>query len=335
MGEQNELISVLIPAYNAERYIEVAVRSVLKQTYNNFELIILDDGSTDHTGQICKKLCKKDSRIFYYYQENSGIVEARKQLLSHVTGEWFTFLDADDLIHPQMLEIFLNIAKSNNQIDIVATREIQNISKRLCIGKHHLHYSLDNVFPVLYPGRKLVSNFLYYPVFHVGVTSKLYSSKLITCSFKSIPKIFVGEDACINAILFQKADHVAVVDERLYFYRFGGESGHYYSELSEDISKLYLWRKEFILLNGYKIDDQKKALLDSLYLFHGLSGGELLNGNEIYSNLKALLYESDTLGIKNSIVEYYKSLKTQGDVMIPKRRESILILCKQLVLKFL
>lgn len=89
-------LSVIIPAYNVEKYIEKCIESVINQSYKNLEIIIINDGSTDHTDELCKKYIDKDARIKYISKENEGLSEARNTGLRYATGDYVTFLDSDD-----------------------------------------------------------------------------------------------------------------------------------------------------------------------------------------------------------------------------------------------
>lgn len=109
------LVSIIMPAYNAERYISEAVKSVLSQTYENWELLITDDGSTDGTAKAVQEF--KDKRIRYFYQENKGQSAARNTSLGHAQGEYIAFLDADDIFLPQKLERQVAFLESQPECD--------------------------------------------------------------------------------------------------------------------------------------------------------------------------------------------------------------------------
>ncbi len=113
----NPLVSVIIPVYNSERYIERSIGSVLRQTYSNIEIIIVDDGSKDSTAQIVKGI--GDPRIVYIYQENRSQGPARNNAISHAHGEFVTFLDSDDIYSPVKVEKELHFLQSNKQYDVV------------------------------------------------------------------------------------------------------------------------------------------------------------------------------------------------------------------------
>lgn len=113
MEEKKPRVSVLIPAYNAEKFIRRTVNSVLAQTFGDFEIIIVDDGSKDSTGKIVGLMRKKDQRIIYYYQDNRGLASARNRLFELSRGEFLAFIDHDDEWMPQKLEKQLEVFKNN------------------------------------------------------------------------------------------------------------------------------------------------------------------------------------------------------------------------------
>jgi glycosyltransferase involved in cell wall biosynthesis len=100
-------VSVIIPSYNGAQYLEQSVSSVIKQTHEKLECIIVDDGSTDHTHQLCQNLIKKDSRIKYVYQRNGGPASARNRGIKESKGDWIQLLDADDWLNENKIEFQL------------------------------------------------------------------------------------------------------------------------------------------------------------------------------------------------------------------------------------
>ena len=97
-------VSVIIPAYKAEKYIKATIESVLNQTMEDFEVLVIDDGSPDHQASIVKEVMQKDSRVSYFLKENGGVSSARNFGYKHAKGEFLAFLDADDLWLPNNLE---------------------------------------------------------------------------------------------------------------------------------------------------------------------------------------------------------------------------------------
>lgn len=117
------LISVIVPVYKAEAYLEKCVRSILGQTYRNLEIILIDDGSPDRCGEICDMLAKEDSRIQVFHKENGGQSSARNLGLDNMTGEYVGFVDSDDWIEPDMYScLYANLTEAKAQISCCGIR---------------------------------------------------------------------------------------------------------------------------------------------------------------------------------------------------------------------
>ena len=108
---KNDLISIIIPLYKVEKYLEKFIESVLKQTYTNLQIILVDDGSPDNCGKICDEYAKKDSRIEVIHKANGGLSDARNVGISKAKGRYIGFVDSDDYIKEDMYEILLNLIK--------------------------------------------------------------------------------------------------------------------------------------------------------------------------------------------------------------------------------
>jgi len=115
-------VSVIIPAYNQGLYLKEAIQSVLDQTYPNFDLVIVDDGSTDDTAEVVHRF--RDQRIRYIYQENRGLSAARNTGIQHSDGELLTFLDSDDLFFPDKLEVLVAELEQHPEVGFVAGQAV-------------------------------------------------------------------------------------------------------------------------------------------------------------------------------------------------------------------
>ena len=114
-----EKVSVIIPAYNVERFISECVESVMGQTYENIEIIVVDDGSSDRTLDICKELSEKDERIKLVNGGHGGVSRARNAALDHATGDYIMSVDSDDTISPKMFEsLFKNLSENSADIAV-------------------------------------------------------------------------------------------------------------------------------------------------------------------------------------------------------------------------
>ena len=110
----NELISIIVPVYNVEKYIEKCLDSIINQTYKNIEIIVIDDGSTDNSANICDKYTKKSNKLRVIHKENGGISEARNLGISEAKGKYIIFIDSDDYIETEMIEKLYNACIENN-----------------------------------------------------------------------------------------------------------------------------------------------------------------------------------------------------------------------------
>lgn len=116
--------SVIIPVYNKELFIKRSLQSVLEQTYNDFEIIVVDDGSSDNSASVIKDF--DDSRIFYIYKENGGVSSARNLGIANSTGEWVVFLDADDILYPNALQTYFHLIHKYPGLNVVAASADQS-----------------------------------------------------------------------------------------------------------------------------------------------------------------------------------------------------------------
>lgn len=123
-----ERVSVIVPVFNVEEYLEEALDSLLMQTYRNLEILVVDDGSTDGSGEICDAYAMKDERIRVVHQENQGLSGARNTALDLMTGDFVMFLDPDDAYHPEMVQRLVETQKME-QADIVLCRFVEQCTQ--------------------------------------------------------------------------------------------------------------------------------------------------------------------------------------------------------------
>lgn len=117
MSQEKALISIIIPVYKVEKYLEKCIQSVINQTYENLQIILVDDGSPDNCGKICDEYAKKDHRIEVIHKSNGGLSDARNKGLEIAKGEYIGFVDSDDYIESDMYEVLYNLLKQYN-IDV-------------------------------------------------------------------------------------------------------------------------------------------------------------------------------------------------------------------------
>lgn len=134
------LISVIVPVYNTEKYLDRCIQSILAQTYTDFELLLVDDGSTDSSGAICDKYAEQDSRVRVFHKENGGVSSARNMGLDNVRGEYVGFVDADDYVLPEFLSNFISIYNGEDVL-IQGIIPDYSISNEYIIKKASIDYS--------------------------------------------------------------------------------------------------------------------------------------------------------------------------------------------------
>ena len=119
MNETTPKISVIVPVYKAEAYLHRCVDSILAQTFQDFEVLLIDDGSPDRSGEICDEYARKDKRVRVFHKENGGVSSARNMGLDNARGEYVCFVDSDDWLDEEMFAIICSFFLSNKQIDIL------------------------------------------------------------------------------------------------------------------------------------------------------------------------------------------------------------------------
>lgn len=203
---KNPLISVVTPVYNAEQYLENCVQSMLSQTIQNIEIILVDDGSLDKSGFLCDEFAQKDSRIKIIHQQNQGVTAARAAGIKKSSGEWICFVDSDDELPKNSLELLLNNAKDDIDI-VVGSVQFQG------------HYK--------WPYKKMsceISNidFMKMLLKHRvprGPWARLFRKKLFHGDSLNIPrKIVCAEDFIMNLRLAQCAKKIRIIPNTVYSY---------------------------------------------------------------------------------------------------------------------
>ncbi|MDD6729159.1 MAG: glycosyltransferase family 2 protein [Eubacteriales bacterium] len=200
---ENPLISIIIPVYKTEKYLDRCVESVVNQTYKNLEIILVDDGSPDKCPAMCDAWTEKDNRIKTYHIENKGVANARNFALGVATGDYIGFVDSDDYIEPNMYQFLLNAVlendaeitvcgyQINDEADVdVNLRTVSQFDalKEVCVG--------DYKYGVLW--------------------NKLYKKKVL--KGVEMPPLVCCEDLVYNYYAFKNAKNIVECDSKLYHY---------------------------------------------------------------------------------------------------------------------
>ena len=200
------LIGVIVPVYKVEKYIAECIESILAQTYTNFRLILVDDGTPDNAGKICDEYAKKDPRITAIHQENTGVTHARARGVEEATDcDYIMFVDSDDTIVTNALEILLSHINNNIAIVISDINKCQKEDKQISIEEYRKGLIFEQ---------------------YCSLWSKLYKRSIIDKdSFNISREIYVGEDLLTNLrISFNTSLDVIIIQDKVYNYRYNEES---------------------------------------------------------------------------------------------------------------
>ena len=224
----NKLISVIVPVYNVEEYLEECLDSIQKQTYKNIEVILVNDGSTDGSKEICERYCEKDSRFKLINQENQGLSEARNCGVRESTGEYIFFVDSDDVIKVDILEILIPFMTED--VDIVGCGK----------SSQREDLTLQTNPNIVFQGNssEALSNCLNYRVVKHVAWSKLYRRNIV----EVVPflKGLLYEDVYTGVANLKFIRNIVIIDTIGYYYRIRPNSivRQKYSKKNLDIFKV-------------------------------------------------------------------------------------------------
>ena len=308
------MITVVVPVYNVgEKLIDRCISSILAQTYSDYEIIIVDDGSTDESGAVCDKWAQRDFRIKVIHQENKGLSGARNTGIANGKGEYFSFVDSDDWIYPDMYKKLMTSIRANkSELAIcgitVANEKTKNnnpwFEEEKVFGK-------NEAIKMLCEDRLISSH----------AWNKLFSRKIIWEGL--FPEGEIYEDIRVMHEVFDKCDKISIVPECLYYYykREGSITGKKkIKTLLGNVEALKV-RKEYIKKNYPKFEKCIDArIAETITLFEVKNSIEYNdreeNGNELIKINKELFSKETKNAVKeycsNSIKIYYYLLKIFG-----------------------
>lgn len=237
-------LSVIVPVYNVEDYLHKCIDSIINQTFTELEIILVNDGSTDGSPQICDEYAKKDLRIKVIHQRNAGVSVARNNGINAATGDYITFVDSDDWLECTMYENMCNITKSEQSTDIVMCdfktvkhNKEDEISANIRKG----FYSKSQIITELYPTLLVTEDFGRIPIISVWA-----------CLFKR--SLIVGQNISFDALLMYSEDYLFMADVMIHANSFYYLKDHYfynYLQYEESRSKKFQpdWWENLVHLN--------------------------------------------------------------------------------------
>lgn len=236
-------VSILIPAYNVEKYLRECLDSVINQTYRNLQIVIVDDGSKDSTGEICNEYASKDNRIEVYHISNGGVANARNVLLSKIKGDYFLFVDSDDWIEADTVDVLVHKMLTHD-VDLVGFKSVKSdyYSNACKVAEVEDFYVKD----------KFIEEFIKHNKINGALWNKFFKYSLVKGN-RFRKEISYGEDALFCWQLIQDINKVLITNIPKYHHRLhdasiskrkwtpeGNGSGKIvWDTIREDVIKMY------------------------------------------------------------------------------------------------
>jgi glycosyltransferase involved in cell wall biosynthesis len=247
---KHPIISIIIPVYNAEKYLQKCVDSVLTQTFSDFELLLIDDGSSDGSGKICDEYAQQDNRIKVFHKKNGGVSSARNLGLDNATGEWITFIDSDDWVADNFLEVFYNFGNLNE--DCLYLQQTQTFFK----GEYHESFKS---IPGLVSLNNIKNTAQLDVILKFGTPwSKLFNFKIIKDNCMRFDEnLSLHEDHCFYFEYILYINTIYVYNNVGYFYL--GEGSHHLTAAKnlpdhQKLNSAYLQLKTMFSKIAQKVD---------------------------------------------------------------------------------
>lgn len=299
--QENSLISVIIPIYNVEKYLEDCISSVVNQSYTNLEILLIDDGSRDSCPCICDYWAKKDSRIKVIHKKNGGLSSARNEGITIATGKYLSFVDSDDYIEPDMLRTMVEAAERN-------TAEMVCCGRLLVLAngeKKRMHCLEDEK---LYTSEQAIKEILMGRDIEEAAWDKLYLKKLFTNI--RYPEGEINEDIVVIGPLIEKCNCIVHVGDPFYNYRVNENSitkSKYNSKKS--IYLKHMQQVEEYVLSTYKEMNKELSCFLARYAYAELLDMEIdkkiiVQFKSDYCEYKKKLYENCKEYLKADLLSF-------------------------------
>ncbi|MCL2252967.1 MAG: glycosyltransferase [Lachnospiraceae bacterium] len=252
--------SIIIPIYNAERTLEPCIKSVLKQSFFSYEILLIDNNSTDHSAVICKRFLKTDSRVKYFLCKEQGVSAARNYGIEKANGKYLFFLDADDLIHFNFLEIAYKFLRDYNT-DLLIPRIVrfsQNIPKKITtkseIPRFYIYNSKKEQALSFATGLSVYRHFQVPKIIKRSIINSNKIRFICNCS--------IGEDLLFNLECLKHCQKSAYNEGLIYFYRYSHAynqnlSRKYRPDVLKERKKIIFTVQKYLRENNYFQDFRK------------------------------------------------------------------------------
>ncbi len=304
------LVSIIVPVYNVEQYLDRCIESILHQTYKNIEIILVDDGSTDNSGNICDKYATIDKRIKVIHKVNGGVVTARKAGLLVATGEYIGFVDSDDYIEATFYETLLSELVNSNA-DFIHTGYIEEIDEKVFVrlpsNEGFFDNNLDNRV-------SFVRNSICGGEVILGMVpstwSKLFNKIFIQKCFNQVPDDVANGDDTINlAISLINANSFFIKRIALYHYCRRNNS---YTDYSK-VEKIEEVMRQYGVLKKLFIENKLSCLLEDLEEYYLRFNISMLKRFKKVSHLVSLYLFENIKKIRGKKIILYGAGKVGQD----------------------
>lgn len=302
-----ELISVIVPVYKVEEYLDECIASVAAQTYKNLEIILVDDGSPDNCPQMCDAWAEKDGRIRAIHKSNGGLSDARNTGLDVATGDYIAFVDSDDYIKPDMMEkLFAAISEQNADIAACGILNCEG-DRQVTWGCRDFSGTSEQVLAMLY-------NDAAYPV---AAWNKLY--RRICWKTLRFPVGKTCEDAFTTYRLVHDANRIVMISEALYCYRIRPGSIMTSTFSLKKMDEEEAWRCNYQFIEKHYPNLKKNAFDFYLQrvnvLIHTMTEEDQKSFSEQHRMLKNILKESFWYVLFGSLLGWKQRIKLGMDII--------------------
>ena len=306
-----EKVSIVVPVYNVETYLNYCVNSLRQQTYTNIEIILVDDGSTDASGEICDQHAQEDERVRVLHIENGGLSNARNTGVKEASTDWIIFVDSDDYYDKRTVEYLVGL-RDKYGVELVATPviEVRDYESKDFSGSltEKSSEKLDRYTALkeMFYGNRVGT--------HSG--GKLYK-KTILLRFP-YPKGMLYEDLAIAYEHIASCKHIAVGDINLYKYyrRPGSIVNSKYSDKLMDFYKAMEWNRSYIE-RDYPNDKEMRRALNVRYVFNGLHVVHAMLSSDMYAEVNK---------IRKEYIQYFKDVILNSNVTRKNKVKYLMLL---------
>lgn len=323
--------SVLVPVYNAEKYLDECIKSVLEQTYQNYELILVDDGSTDLSGAICDKYCAENNKVKVIHKKNQGALSARISGIKIAIGNYFVFVDADDYLEKNALERLNDVVVKYNVDGIIFNMQCFSEDGKVKLFTQPL-FKQDTVIE----NKKDLYKLIFFSDGYNSMCRKVFNAKLFDdIDYSMLYHVAYGEDLLQSIQLLKNCKKVVVINDVLYNYRTNFNSATHTLNYSKYKVKFVVREKVLELLQEERVfskrdyDEYREKMIELLVseiLMIARFKTSIKNRIKLYKQIEKSNYYKDFLLIQESDKIQTKRTKLIFGLFKRKRYFTILLI---------